>query len=410
MRNATFGWPALNHALQAVSLSAGSSSGDLAPTQLQNNHGDPSTAWQTAAGALTPDTGAWVQCSAAGRRRWGLVGVARTNLTPDARIRWRIGGPTCLDPRQVLPSDTAAGATSGPATTRTGSVAGPSGAGGTAYTNGAGSAYVRPGAYPVQAGYTHEVAVWFRWISGATTAGSLIIAEYLDESGATVRNARPMSAVSPGSDWQLHVHRWVPGRDGGTTIYLVADTGAMQFELGPVLYGQVPEFDSGMDPAGVAPGYGQSILVMPEAVHGQLCRLDISDPSNAQGFINIPLLYAGDSWTPALNIDWESAPGNDAEVVEVVTRGGQEYPTLRYERRRWEISHQALSSQEIWRNVSEMMRSARTGGNVLFVPEPDGEDINREAVFGRLHSTADYTYPLQAREHRAWRGQITERL
>jgi hypothetical protein len=282
---------------------------------------------------------------------------------------------------------------------------------GAAYVNLAGSAYVRPQQVPVTAGYAHEVAVAIRRVSGSTTAGSAIIAEYLDEGGAVVRSSLPLAAVAQDSNWHVYIHRWVPGRDGGTTIYLVADTGPLQYEIGAATFGQVPEYDSGLIAAGVAPGYGQSVLVLPEPVQGQLCRLDISDPSNPDGFINVPLLYAGDAWTPDRNIGWESAPGSDAQRDEVVTRGGQEFPSLQYARRRWDIDHKALGRNEVWPQLAEMIRSAQAGGNCLFVPDPDSVEVNREAVYGRLTATNNsITYPYQTLERRAWRGQITERL
>jgi hypothetical protein len=402
---ATFGWPALNHAVRAPSLSAGSQVGELGPGQLQNDQGSPATAWQTAAGVLTPEAGAWVQFLSVGPSDWRGFCAARTNWTPSAQWRWRVGGPAILDAPAALPTDTAAGADSGAQTTRTGAVSG-----GTAYTNAAGSAFVRPGNYPAQAGYTYEVAVPIRRVSGSSTAGSAIIAEYLDEAGAVVRSSLPLAAVAQDSDWHVYTHRWVPGRDGGTTIYLVADTGALQYELGPATMGQVPEYDSGLIPAGVAPGYGQAVLVLPQPVRGQLCRLDISDPSNPDGYLNIPLIYAGDAWTPRRNLAWESAPGSDAQLDEVVTRGGQEFPALQYARRRWDIDHKAIGRDEVWPRLAEMIRSAQAGGNVLFVPDPDGSEINREAVYGRLKTTSNITYPYQTLERRAWRGQITERL
>jgi hypothetical protein len=405
--NATYGYR--NHLLDSA-LSAGSQVPGLDVGQLQNDQGAPAMAWQTGAGVLTSAAGAHVTATASAPRLWQLFGLFRTNLTATAQIRWRVGGPRILDPRTALTTDTDAGATKGVGTTRTGAVTGPGGAGGTAYTNTAGSAYVRPGVVPVSGGYKHEVALWLRRVSGASTAGYAIIAEYLDEAGTVTRSRLPMAEVAQDSDWHLYVMQWVPPVDGNCTIYLAADTGALQFELGPASVAQMPELDTGTMLAGVVPGYGRTVLALAEPVRGAVCRCDINDPGNPDGALNIPLAYAGEAWEPAMNVSWDTAPGWDSQVDEATTRGGQEYASLQWRRQRWEIAHQAILDHEVWPRVMDLQRVAQRGGNILFVPDPGGPDLQRQALFGRLSSQADVTYPFQTIERRAWRARLTERL
>jgi hypothetical protein len=267
MANALFGWPAFNWALTAPDLQAGSIAGELGPQQLQTDQGSPSTAWQTSAGVLTPEAGAWVEFRLPAAQSWRVFSLHRTNLTASAQIRWR-----------------------------------------------------------------------------------------------------------------------------------VADA-----EVGS------PAYDSGLIAAGVSAGFGQSVTVLPAGVSGSLCRLDISDPDNPDGFINIPLLYAGDAWEPARNIAWDSTPSYQVEAEEVTTRGGQEFPVFLYARRSWDISHQSLGADEVM-PLMEMLRSTRRGGNCLFVPDPASAERHREAVFGRLKSEGAVSFPFQSLERRSWRGQVTERL
>jgi hypothetical protein len=54
-----------------------------------------------------------------------------------------------------------------------------------------------------------------------------------------------------------------------------------------------PTYDSGTVSAGVAVGIGQALHVMPAAVSAQAMRIDISDAANPDGYLNIPLAYAG---------------------------------------------------------------------------------------------------------------------
>jgi hypothetical protein len=405
MRYATFGWR--NWLLEAL-LTAGNQVADLNVGQLQNDQGSPATAWQTNAGVLTPEAGAWMRASLPAAQSWGALALCRTNLTAAAQVRWRIGGPAMLAARSTPSTDTAAGAGAGQgaATTRTGSVSG-----GTAYTNAAGTSFVRPGTPTVVGGYSYAITAAIRRTSaGSSTAGSAIIAEYRDTAGALVRSRLPMTALLPTTDWQQLSLRFTPPVSGGCNIYLAADTGALQYELGAATFGQVPELDTGLIAANVQPGYLQTVLVPPATPVGTLCQLDISDPSNPDGFLNVPLAYAGQAWTSARNITSSSAPGATAEVDEVVTRGGQEWPSMRFARRHWQVSHQSILAGEVWSQLGEMLRVAQRGGNVLFVPDPDSAEINREAVLGRLTSQSDRTNTTPAGELRGWSGKIAERL
>ena len=229
---------------------------------------------------------------------------------------------------------------------------------------------------------------------------------------------------SPALGWQMP----------GTVAALVADTHAaastwrafvlartnltaaatVQWRVGPAAacFGTGGEFsyDSGVIPAGVAPGFGQSVHVAPAPVAGEAVRLDIADPGNPDGFINVPLAYAGPVWQPATNIAYDTSLGRDDATDETTTRGGAEFPTLQWTRRRWDVSLQGIRASELWPSVMELDRAARTSQNVLFVPDPAGADVAREAVFGRLRSLGDVTYPFGNGDRRAWRARITERL
>ncbi|GGG51765.1 hypothetical protein GCM10010964_43680 [Caldovatus sediminis] len=90
MSNAVFGWN--NHLLTAA-LTAGSEASELPVSNLVTEHGDPASSWQTAVGVLTPQAGAWFAADTGlANSRWRAFALARTNLTPGARVRWRVGG------------------------------------------------------------------------------------------------------------------------------------------------------------------------------------------------------------------------------------------------------------------------------------------------------------------------------
>lgn len=169
-------------------------------------------------------------------------------------------------------------------------------------------------------------------------------------------------------------------------------------------------YDSGWGSAGVQPGYGQSFRFSPTPAVGRYAYCEIDDPTNPDGFLAVGLAYAGPVWQPALNIGWETATNTDTRIDEVVTRGGQEYPQYRYEQRRWDVSMQHILDSEIWAEAAEVQRSGRRGGNVLFVPDPVGDNAQKEAVFGRVYSQSDIEYSNNTTQYRSWRLRVIERL
>jgi hypothetical protein len=169
-------------------------------------------------------------------------------------------------------------------------------------------------------------------------------------------------------------------------------------------------FDSGTIAAGVLAGYGQSFTFASAYATGRYCRCDINDSLNPDGRISVGLAFAGPIWQPAINMSADSCTGVDAQVDEVITRGGQEYPQYRYERRRWDIGLEYIASSEVWTQAAEIHRAARHGANILFSPDPSSGYAEREVTFGRAQSLSDFQYSNQITDYRSWRLRVTERL
>jgi hypothetical protein len=161
---------------------------------------------------------------------------------------------------------------------------------------------------------------------------------------------------------------------------------------------------------GPSPGYGQSVVAAPSDQPGDYCVVNINDPSNPDGFVNVPLAYAGPAWIPAYGQTWQSTFGRDNVVDEMTSRGGQEYPTYRYQQRRWEVALDAIVDAELWSSAEELDRLSRYGGNILYVPDFGSPTMGNEAVFGRLTVTADVSFTAGVAGIRAWRFRCKERL
>jgi len=293
-------------------------------------------------------TSAFLTIDAGSALPWRLFGLFRTNLTGAARVRWRLGP----DPTMIAPVFD--------------------------------SGWLDGG---VQPGYQQHVFAPRLNISEEVEPTSLLI----EEDGDVI----------------------VSEDDDG-----VGEPEALQFNMGPsdvlmvdaeddpvvdeFLIGEEGELFIG-EGTGLA-GTDQGSLT------ARYCRVDIEDAGNPDLFLNIPLVYAGDAWEPGRQISSDSASGTDAVTDEVVARSGAEYPVFRYEKRRWDLAFASLPDDEVFSGLEQVMRVARRGANVLFVPFPREDKSNFEAVFGRLTSRSDVTYPSTNKAYRAFRASVTERL
>ena len=161
---------------------------------------------------------------------------------------------------------------------------------------------------------------------------------------------------------------------------------------------------------GPEPGFGQSVLIAATDMQADYCTIEIDDVGNPDGFLNVPLIYAGPAWQPLTGLGYETTFGGDAALDENLSRGGQEYPKFRYDRRRAELAFMGIRQGEVLGQLAELQLTARRGNNILMVPDVSSETIAQEAIFGRVSATADVGFPYQSADRRSWRARITERL
>lgn len=161
---------------------------------------------------------------------------------------------------------------------------------------------------------------------------------------------------------------------------------------------------------GVVSGYGQIVFLPPASTLCDYVTITIDDIYNPDGFINVPLVYAGPAWRPLGSASFSSSVGRDASVTETTSRGGSEYPQYYYQRRRWNVQFDAMRTAETWASADPLANYAAGGSNVFFTPDTTSAYYQQEAVFGRLKSATDITYPYQGADRRRWSAVITERL
>lgn len=162
--------------------------------------------------------------------------------------------------------------------------------------------------------------------------------------------------------------------------------------------------------SGPVAGYGQVIALPPASTIADYCIVTLNDSTCPDGFLNIPLVFAGAAWRPLASAGLASTMGRDSTVTELTSRAGQEYPALYYQRKRWNVTLDGMHTAETWASADLMNIYAAGGSNVLFVPDVNSAYYQQEGIFGRLKPTADISYPYAGADRRRWVARITERL
>jgi hypothetical protein len=180
---------------------------------------------------------------------------------------------------------------------------------------------------------------------------------------------------------------WVEVSNAGTVVYRYGQAGANQ-------------------PTNIKAG--QFVHVAPAPVTGDQVRIQVYDPNTVDGFLSLPLMYAGPIWQPVRNMSWQGDEDTDSGVDEVTSLGGQEYPQFRYARRVLTIDHQSLGQAElpVIRAVSLL---GLQGRNILFLPNPSAATLNSDALFGRL-TPSSIGNPAGSADRRNTKFTLKERI
>lgn len=161
---------------------------------------------------------------------------------------------------------------------------------------------------------------------------------------------------------------------------------------------------------GPSPGYGQVIYVADAASDVTQVTIDIDDPANPDGFLNVPLLWIGDFWAPTTGIMPASSFGFEPVDSKRRSRSGARFETQLYNPRTFEFQFGAVAEADVWPYVGEIQRTASMARNMLLIPDDTAAEINREAVFGIVTETGRLTWPENSVAIRRWSGKIEERL
>lgn len=142
-----------------------------------------------------------------------------------------------------------------------------------------------------------------------------------------------------------------------------------------------PTYDSGFVSAGVTLGLRQGLHILSSSISGEAVCISILDPTNPDGYLNIPLVYAGDTYD--LDISIATDTGIDFRRNDTVTRGGTTITEALSAARGWQITSDFFGDTELdW--LRSLEANAAAGTNILFIPRPLYAKPAAEAVYGLL--------------------------
>lgn len=163
---------------------------------------------------------------------------------------------------------------------------------------------------------------------------------------------------------------------------------------------------------GPAVGYAQVLATAPTDITADTVLIKIDDPTNPDNHISVGWAFAGPTWNPSdelglatQGVGYQPKPTRQ----ETKTRGGQRFIQPFYVERMWTIALNAVTDDEAWDDLGELIRVANLGSNVLFIPDYTSVEINREAVFGILDTVENINFSNNIIGRRSWAAVITER-
>lgn len=151
------------------------------------------------------------------------------------------------------------------------------------------------------------------------------------------------------------------------------------------------------------------IFVADTSYNVRYWRVEMSDPDNAEGYVQVGRVFIGDAWQPELNIlygyglRWETK----TQIREALS--GSEYFDRRTPYRVVGFTTEAMDVDEAFGNAFEIQRRAGLDGEVVFMLDPDDTlHALRRQYLGRLRELSPIENPYPDLHRTAW--EIKERI
>ncbi|MFY9291046.1 MAG: hypothetical protein WAP03_10175 [Methylorubrum rhodinum] len=139
------------------------------------------------------------------------------------------------------------------------------------------------------------------------------------------------------------------------------------------------------------PGGATTFYKHAETVFGRYVRIDIADPANAAGYVQIGRFMAGDAFVPKINMAYGAALKFIDESAKSLSKGGQAWWDRKAKRRQITAQFPFLSEGEAYGAAYDLLNKLGLTGNLLFVYDPDDASaiVLRRTIYGGLAQLDD---------------------
>lgn len=151
-----------------------------------------------------------------------------------------------------------------------------------------------------------------------------------------------------------------------------------------------------------------AIQVLSQAYSARYLTVEIADTANADGYVQLGMVFAGGVWSPTVNAEYGLQDGHNDLSTSSAAESGAPWDTPRRRQRHVRFLLPRLTQAE-GDIVHEMQRVVGTVDDVLYIPDlADAAAQQRYGFVGRLREMSALEYPVYAQRAKGF--QIVERV
>lgn len=140
------------------------------------------------------------------------------------------------------------------------------------------------------------------------------------------------------------------------------------------------------------------IFILPMGIRAKNWRIEITDPTNPAGFVEIARLFMADGWQPSFNYSYDAELNYETDTQIETAMGGAEFFDRREPYRVHTIAFDYLPEEEALLKGLDLCRRAGIDAEVFWIANPDNERTLLQTSFlGRLRRLSGWRQAVFAR-------------
>jgi hypothetical protein len=145
--------------------------------------------------------------------------------------------------------------------------------------------------------------------------------------------------------------------------------------------------------------YWNAIHVLPASVSARYWKVEVSDSTNYDGYVQAGRVFLSEAWVPTYNMSYGANIGYNSRTEVEEAWDGSEYFDIKAPYRVVQFSLEYLQHEEAMTRALDIQRVAGTHSEVLFVWDPeDVQQLIRRSFLGRLRELN----PIEQPYHNAY--------